>query len=83
MGSTEDAIVTIWKAETLRPREADEADLASSYRMMDPLGCAVVNGKPNQACPLVRAHICRAKAELAARMAESGLPEESARLGCK
>jgi tetratricopeptide (TPR) repeat protein len=80
MGSSEDAIVTLWQAVSLRPSEVDEADLASAYLKLNPGGCAVVNGKPNQGCPLVRAHLCRAKMELATHVAESGLPEESRQL---
>ena len=80
MGSSEDAIVTIWKAETLRPWDVDEADLASAYGKLEPNGCAAVGGKPNQGCPLVRAHMCRAQVELAAEMAESGLPDDAAAL---
>jgi len=80
MGSWEDAIVTLWQALSLRPSEADEADLVGAYLKLDASGCAVVNGKPNQGCPSVRAQMCRAQMELVARLAESGLPEESARL---
>jgi tetratricopeptide (TPR) repeat protein len=80
MGSTEDAIITLWQAQTLEPSEANEADLARSYARLDPAGCAVVNNRPNPSCPLVKAHRCRAQAELAARVAESGLPEEAAKL---
>jgi protein O-mannosyl-transferase len=81
MGCTEDAIVTLWQAESLRPSEADEADLANAYLKLNADGCAVVIGKPNLGCPLVRAHRCRAQMELTARVAESGLPEESQKLG--
>ncbi len=80
MGSWEDAIVTLWQALSLRPSGADEADLVGAYLKLDASGCAVVNGMPNQGCPSVRAQMCRAQTELAARMAESGLPEESAHL---
>jgi protein O-mannosyl-transferase len=80
MGSSEDAIVTLWKAVSLRPSEADEADLAIAYLKLSAGGCGVVNGKPNRGCPLVKAHLCRAQTELAARVAESGLPEESEQL---
>lgn len=77
MGSWDDAIVTLWQALSLRPSEADEADLVGVYLKLDASGCSVVNGKPNQQCPSVRAQMCRAQTELAARVAESGLPEES------
>lgn len=80
MGSWEDTIVTLWQALSLRPSDADEADLVDAYLKLGTSGCAVVNGKPNQGCPSVRAQMCRAQTELAARVAESGLPEESAHL---
>jgi protein O-mannosyl-transferase len=80
MGLTEDAIISLWQVESLRPSEADEADLRSTYRKLGTSACAIIDGKLNENCPLVKAHLCRAQTELAARMAESGLPEESAKL---
>jgi tetratricopeptide (TPR) repeat protein len=80
MGSSENAVITLWEAQTLQPMEANETDLARTYRKLGLGGCAVVDDKPNQSCPTVRADICRARKELADRVAESGLVEESARL---
>jgi hypothetical protein len=83
MGSSEDAIIALCKSQALR--SDDEADLASAYRKIGQGDCAVRDGKPNQGCPLVRAHRCKAQAELEARVAESGLPEDALRVrqaGC-
>jgi tetratricopeptide (TPR) repeat protein len=80
MGSWEDAIITLWQAQSLRPSETDEADLASAYFKLDASACGVIDGKPNQSCPRVRTDMCRARKELVTRVAESGLPEESAQL---
>ncbi len=80
MGHTEDAIVARWQAESLQPSEVNELDLVRSYRQLDPNGCAVSDGQLNQSCPLVMVHQCRAQIELADRVAQSGLREESARL---
>jgi tetratricopeptide (TPR) repeat protein len=61
MGSSEDAIVTLWQAVSLRPSEADQADLVNAYLKLNAGGCAILSGKPNMGCPLVRAHRCRRK----------------------
>ena len=89
MGFTQDAITALWQAHTLQPAATDEPDLVRAYREFDPSGCAVATDKLNETCPLVVANKCRAQTELAAHVAESGLPEESAllrqaaeRLGC-
>ena len=80
MGSKQGAIVTIWKAQSLEPSDANVADLEGAYLKLDPGGCAVLNGKLNESCPLVKEHFCLAQSELASRAAESGLPEEANRV---
>jgi hypothetical protein len=80
MGSSQDAIITLWEAQTLSPTDANESDLARTYRRLGATGCAVADDRPNQGCPMVRADVCLAQRELADRVAGSGLVEESAQL---
>jgi len=80
MGLKEDAIEALWQAESLQPSAANELELVRAYRELDSAGCAVVNDRLNESCPLVIGNRCKAEMELTKRVAESGLPEESALL---